>query len=67
MIIRKSRDEIDQMARAGEVVADTLELIRDSLRPGVTTAELDELVARRLVLVEAELRALAPMEQRGTG
>ena len=33
----------------------------------VAGAELDELVARRLALVEAELRALAPAEQRGTG
>jgi methionyl aminopeptidase len=43
VIVRKSREEIEQMARAGEVVADTLELIRDNLRPGVTTGELDEL------------------------
>jgi methionyl aminopeptidase len=43
VIIRKSQDEIEQMALAGEVVADTLELIRDNLRPGVTTGELDEL------------------------
>jgi hypothetical protein len=33
----------------------------------VAGAELDVLVARRLALVEAELRALAPAEQKGTG
>ena len=31
MIIRKSQAEIDGIARAGEIVADTLELIRDWL------------------------------------
>jgi methionyl aminopeptidase len=43
MIIRKSQQEIEQMALAGQVVADTLELLREHVRPGVTTAELDEL------------------------
>jgi methionyl aminopeptidase len=43
MIIRKSAAEIETMARAGEVVADCLDLIREHVRPGVTTAELDAL------------------------
>lgn len=43
MIIRKSAAEIEQMARAGEVVADCLELLREHVRPGVTTADLDAL------------------------
>src|SRR5919198_3546363 len=43
MIIRKSPQEIERMARAGRVVADTLALIGDTVRPGVTTAELDAL------------------------
>ena len=43
MIIRKSPGEIERMARAGRVVADTLELLGEELRPGVTTAELDRL------------------------
>jgi methionyl aminopeptidase len=42
MIIRKSEREIDAMARAGRVVADTLALLGETLRPGVTTKELDE-------------------------
>jgi methionyl aminopeptidase len=43
MIIRKSAAEIDQMARAGSVVADCLELLRENIRPGVTLGELDGL------------------------
>jgi methionyl aminopeptidase len=43
MIIRKAAGEIERMARAGEVVADTLALIGEHARPGVTTQELDEL------------------------
>jgi methionyl aminopeptidase len=43
MIIRKSAAEIETMARAGEAVADCLELMREQIRPGVTTADLDAL------------------------
>jgi methionyl aminopeptidase len=43
MIIRKSAQEIETMARAGKVVAETLALIEEHLRPGVTTGELDSL------------------------
>jgi methionyl aminopeptidase len=43
VIIRKSAAEIEKMARAGELVADCLELLREHIRPGVTTAELDAL------------------------
>ena len=43
MIIRKSQAEIDGIARAGEVVAETIALIGDYVRPGVTTAELDRI------------------------
>jgi methionyl aminopeptidase len=42
MIIRKSEQEIEAMARAGRVVADTLALLGESLRAGVTTRELDD-------------------------
>jgi methionyl aminopeptidase len=41
VIVRKSPQEIETMARAGRVVADTLALIGEHVRPGVTTAELD--------------------------
>jgi methionyl aminopeptidase len=43
MIIRKSREEIEGMARAGNVVADTLALIGEHLEPGMTMTELDRL------------------------
>lgn len=43
MIIRKSAQELDQMEAAGRVVAQTLELVGEHIRPGVTTQELDDL------------------------
>ena len=43
MIIRKSPREIEQMAEAGTVVAQTHELLVEHVRPGVTTGELDRL------------------------
>ena len=41
MIVRKSRDEIEKMARAGRVVAETIALVGEHVRPGITTRELD--------------------------
>jgi methionyl aminopeptidase len=43
MIIRKSRQEIEGMARAGELVAATIELMGEQLRAGITTGELDRI------------------------
>jgi methionyl aminopeptidase len=43
MIIRKSTEEIEAMARAGRVVVDALAAIGEAIVPGVTTAELDEI------------------------
>ncbi|MGH2922252.1 MAG: type I methionyl aminopeptidase [Gaiellaceae bacterium] len=45
MIIRKSPEEIEKMAAAGRVVVDTIALIGENLRPGVTTGELDRIAA----------------------
>jgi methionyl aminopeptidase len=42
MIIRKSEQEIEAMARAGRVVAETLALLGETVRAGLTTRELDE-------------------------
>ncbi|MGH3005968.1 MAG: type I methionyl aminopeptidase [Gaiellaceae bacterium] len=42
MIIRKSKGEIEAMARAGRVVAETLRRLGERMQPGVTTKELDE-------------------------
>jgi methionyl aminopeptidase len=43
LIIRKSTSEIETMANAGRIVAETLALIGEYVRPGVTTGELDKL------------------------
>ena len=42
MIERKSNAEIETMARAGRVVADTLAVLGEAIRPGMTTQDLDE-------------------------
>src|SRR5690606_8915180 len=41
----KTPEEIAKMRAASRIVADTLHLLRERIRPGVTTLELDE-VAR---------------------
>jgi methionyl aminopeptidase len=43
VIIRKSPQEIEQMARAGAVVAETIALVGQHLEPGVSMKELDRL------------------------
>ncbi len=43
MIIRKSAQEIEGMARAGELVHETLQLVAENLEPGVSMLELDRL------------------------
>ena len=43
MIIRKSKQEIEGMARAGELVHETLQLVAEQLEPGVTMLELDRI------------------------
>jgi methionyl aminopeptidase len=42
MIIRKSPEEIEAMARAGRVVVEAIIAIGDALQPGVMTADLDD-------------------------
>lgn len=46
MIIKKSPDELDRMREAGRVVAKVLDVLRDGVRPGVRTREIDVLVER---------------------
>ena len=43
MIVRKSAQEIEKMAAAGRIVADTIAQVGEQLEPGITTRELDEL------------------------
>ena len=49
MIILKSKQEIEYMREAGKILAHVHEVLRDAIKPGVTTKELDE-------LAEAEIK-----------
>ena len=42
MIIKKTSEEIEKMAAAGDILVRTMQLLKKKIRPGVTTAELDE-------------------------
>ncbi len=46
MIIKKSPEQIDQMAAAGAVLVRTMNLLAGKIRPGVTTKELDQAAER---------------------
>lgn len=46
MIYLKSLREVEKMRKAGEMVARTLELLKESAKVGVTTLELDEIAAK---------------------
>ena len=43
MIVRKSKAEIEKMRLAGQVVADVHKMLREVVKPGVTTRELDRM------------------------
>jgi methionyl aminopeptidase len=42
MIIRKTPEQVDQMAAAGDILVRTMKVLKSKARPGVTTLELDE-------------------------
>jgi methionyl aminopeptidase len=46
MIIKKSPEEIERMAAAGAILVRTMYLLAGKVRPGVTTAELDQAAER---------------------
>jgi methionyl aminopeptidase len=46
VIIKKSRRDIEKMAVAGALVARAHEEVREAVKPGVTTLELDEIAER---------------------
>lgn len=46
MIVKKTSEQIDKMAAAGDILVRTLELVEGKIRPGVTTRELDEAAER---------------------
>ncbi len=47
-ITTKSMDQIAKMRSAGRIVAEVLALVEESLRPGVSTAELDRLAGAHI-------------------
>ena len=55
MITIKSPREIEVMAAAGRILADTLALLDSHVRPGVTTGDLD-LLAEEFILSHAGAR-----------
>jgi methionyl aminopeptidase len=46
MIIKKTPEEIDRMAAAGDILVRTMNLIAGKIRPGVTTKDLDQAAER---------------------
>jgi methionyl aminopeptidase len=54
VIIRKTPEQIDQMAAAGEILVRTLALLERKIRPGVSTAELDQAAERYIRSQDAE-------------
>jgi methionyl aminopeptidase len=46
MIITKSPEEIDKIAEAGQILARCLTMLRGKARPGVTTADLDQVAEK---------------------
>jgi methionyl aminopeptidase len=48
-LVLKSRQQIDLMRRAGALVAETFEVLREYVRPGVTTAELDQIAEEYII------------------
>ena len=54
MIIIKSANEIALMREAGRIVATILHELKERIRPGVSTLELDQFAERQLALLNAE-------------
>jgi methionyl aminopeptidase len=46
VIVKKSPDEIEQMAASGAILVKTMDLLAGKIRPGVTTGELDKAAER---------------------
>jgi methionyl aminopeptidase len=42
MIIRKTPEQVDQMAASGDILVRTMKVLKSKARPGITTLELDE-------------------------
>lgn len=57
MIYKKSPDEIAVMRRGGKIVTDTIDRLEESLRPGITTAELDRVAEDSITAAGAKASA----------
>ncbi len=53
MVLLKSPQELQKMRQAGRIVAKVLELMKEQVRPGITTGELDELAHKVIVKSKA--------------
>jgi methionyl aminopeptidase len=53
MIIVKSVQELQKMGQAGRIVAETLALLTEHVRPGITTGQLDALAHEYIVKAKA--------------
>src|SRR6202022_1609311 len=47
-ITLRSRDELEKMPRAGLIVYDVLTAVRDAVRPGLTTMDLEKLAEEKI-------------------
>ena len=54
MIILKSKKELDLMRQAGRINAQVLETVREAVRPGITTIELNAVAEQVQVRLGAE-------------
>ncbi len=53
MVTIKSERELNLMREAGKIVADSLLLVEQNIRPGISTGELDEIVQKHMKKVGA--------------
>lgn len=49
LIVIKTRPEVKKMRTAGRMVAEILQLLREQVRPGVTTLELDQFAEKQCI------------------
>src|SRR3954454_23522649 len=56
VIIRKTPEEIEKIAAAGDILVRTLKLLEGKVRPGITTGELDE-AAEKFIRSQGETPA----------
>lgn len=49
MILIKSSNEIDYMRQAGKIVAKTLDVVQEVIKPGITTGHIDEIAERYII------------------